>query len=95
MLTDVSGVRTASIIRAMMMEAVGTSKLLLHRVREVPGPNLGWEIGYPEFLWFSSVPPDECLNSTLKLDNDRFFLNPFQFIIHFSLFHSTLYSVSY
>jgi len=46
-------------------------------------------------LWFSSVPPGKFWDSTLKLGHDRFLPNPFQFIIHLSPFHSTLYSLSY
>jgi hypothetical protein len=57
---------------------------LLLRIREVPSSNLGPENGYPDsgFSWFSSVPPDECLDITLKLGYDRFLPNPFQVIIH-------------
>jgi len=39
-------------------------------------------------LWFSSVPPGEYRDSTLKLGHDRFLPNPFQFIIiHLSSYH--------
>jgi hypothetical protein len=38
--------------------------------------------------WFSSVPPAECKDSTLKLGHDRFVPNPFQLIvIHLSPCH--------
>jgi hypothetical protein len=69
--------------------------LLLLCIREVPGSNLGPEAGYPEcvFSWFSSVPPGECWDSTLKLGHDRFLPSPFQFI-HLSPFHSTLYNLN-
>jgi hypothetical protein len=43
-----------------------------------------------DFLWFSSVLPDECRDSALKLGHDRFLPNPFQFLIHLSPCHSTL-----
>jgi hypothetical protein len=39
--------------------------------------------------------PGEGRVSTLKIGHDRFLPNPFQFIIHLSSFHSTLYSLSY
>jgi hypothetical protein len=42
------------------------------------------------FWWFSSVPPEECRDSTLTLGHDRFLPNSFQFTIHVS---STLYSL--
>jgi hypothetical protein len=47
------------------------------------------------FSWFFSVPPRECLHSTLKLVHDRFLQNNFHFIVYLSTFHSTLYSLSY
>jgi hypothetical protein len=47
------------------------------------------------FSWVSLVSMGECQDSTLKLRYDRFLPNPFQFIIGFSPFHSTLYSLSY
>jgi hypothetical protein len=37
----------------------------------------------------------QYLDCTMKLDNDRFLANPFQFIVHLSPFHSTLCSLSY
>jgi hypothetical protein len=52
---------------------------------EVPGLNLcpSYQLSWLKFLWFSSIPPDECMDSTLKLGHDRFLPNPFQFnIIH-------------
>jgi hypothetical protein len=67
---------------------------LLLRIREVPSSNLGPDIGYPDgsFSWFSSVPPCECSNSTLKLVHDHFLPNPSHSIIHLSPFNSTLYT---
>jgi hypothetical protein len=65
---------------------------LLLRILEVPGSILGPAIGYPDWgiSWFSSVP-GECRDSILKLGNDRFLPNPFQFInTHVSW---TLYSL--
>jgi hypothetical protein len=66
-----------------------------------PGLNLGTETGVPDCdsSWFSSVPPRDCRDSTLKLVHNihfeeysflvhnRFPPNHFQFIIHFS-YHS-------
>jgi hypothetical protein len=69
---------------------------LLLRIREAPGSSLGSESGYPDggFSWLSSVPPGEFKDSTLVLGHDRFLPNPFQLIL-LSLFHLTLYSLSY
>jgi hypothetical protein len=39
------------------------------------------------FSLFYSVHLGECRDSTLKLDHDRFLLNPFRFIIHLSSCH--------
>jgi hypothetical protein len=61
-------------------------------IREVPGSNLGEETDYPDSSWFSSVLPEECRDSALKLGHDRFLPNPFQFFIHLSPYQSTLYS---
>jgi hypothetical protein len=60
---------------------------LLH-IREVPGSNLGnvERLTWPRFSWSSSVPRGECQDSTLKLVHDRILPNPFQLIIHLSLF---------
>jgi hypothetical protein len=70
---------------------------LLLCTREASGPSLGSGAGYPDggFSWFSSVPPGEFKDTTLVLAHDRFLPNPFQFIIRLSLFHLTLYSLSY
>jgi hypothetical protein len=46
------------------------------------------------FRGFFSVPSGECIDSALKLGYNRFLPNPFQFIIHLSSFHSSLYSLS-
>jgi hypothetical protein len=42
--------------------------------------------------WFPSVPPGKCRDNN-SLDHDRLLPNPFQFIIHLSPCHSTLYSL--
>jgi hypothetical protein len=47
------------------------------------------------FSWLSSVPPSECLYSTLKLGHDLSLPNQVQFIIHLSRFRLTLYNLSY
>jgi hypothetical protein len=58
---------------------------LLLRVQEVPGSNLGTETSYPNcFSWFFSVYPGYCWASTIKLCQDHFLPNPFQFIVHLS-----------
>jgi hypothetical protein len=56
----------------------------------VPGSNLcpGDRLSSLRFLWFSSVPPGYCRDSTLKLGHDRFLPDIFKFIIiHLSLYH--------
>jgi hypothetical protein len=68
---------------------------ILLRIRKVPGSYLGLETGYPDrFPWFSSVHPGKCWDNSLKLRHDRFLTRSFQFIIHSSPLHSTLYSLS-
>jgi hypothetical protein len=66
----------------------GTVKIHKLRVciREVPGLNLGPQTGYPDwgFSWFSSLPPNKCWDSTLKLGHHCFLWIIFQFIIHSS-----------
>jgi hypothetical protein len=64
---------------------------LLLRTREFPSSNFGVEAGYPDWkiLWFSSVPPGECHNSTLKWGHDRFLPNHFHFIFRVASVHST------
>jgi hypothetical protein len=54
-------------------------------IPEVPGSDVGSEIGYPDlgFSWFSSDPPGKCWYSALKLGHERLLPRPFQFIIHF------------
>jgi hypothetical protein len=47
------------------------------------------------FRCFLQSPPGKGLKSTFKLGNDRFLPHSFQFSIHLSPFHSTLYSLSY
>jgi hypothetical protein len=64
---------------------------------EVTGSNLGpgdW-LPWMRLLWFSSVSPHKCWDSTLKLDHDHFLLSPYQFIIHLSPLHLMLYILSY
>jgi hypothetical protein len=63
------------------------------RLKTRPGNRVSW-------LSFHDFPLSLQANGryrTLKLSHDRFLLNPFQFIVHLSLFHSTLYrsSLSY
>jgi hypothetical protein len=43
-------------------------------------------------LRVSSVPPGKFWDRALKLGHEHFLPNPFQFIIHLSPYHSTLYS---
>jgi hypothetical protein len=64
---------------------------------EVPGSNLGVETAYPNWgsSTFSLVPPGKCRDSILKVMPDLFLPHPFYFIIHLSIFHSTLYGLSY
>jgi hypothetical protein len=61
----------------------------LIRIREVPGSILrpGGRLSRLRFLWFSSVPPGECRESTLKLGHDRFLPSFFQFIIFNLSYH--------
>jgi hypothetical protein len=61
---------------------------LLFRIPKVPGSNLGPEIDYPDsgFSEFSSAPPGDCLDSTLKLGHDRFLPNSFLFVITYRSF---------
>jgi len=47
-----------------------------------------------KFVMVFLSTPGKCRNNTLKSGHDRFLPNPFQFIIHISPFHSTLYSFS-
>jgi hypothetical protein len=68
--------------------------LLLH-IREDPGSHLDPETGCPGFSWFSSVPPGECQDYTLKFGHDHILPNSLQFIIHLSPFHLMLQSLSY
>jgi hypothetical protein len=60
---------------------------------EAPCLNLGPAI-MAEFSWFSSVPPSNYGDNTLRLGHDRFLSHPFQIIIYLSL-HSTLYNLSH
>jgi hypothetical protein len=71
--------------------------LPLLRIREVLDSNLGSETGCPDcgVSWFLSVLPGRCWDSTLKLGDDRFLTHHFQFVIHLSLFNSTLYRPSH
>jgi hypothetical protein len=65
-------------------------RLTLLPIREVPGSNLGPgdRLYSLSFSQFSSVPPGECRDCTLKLGHDRFLSNPFQcMIIHLSSNH--------
>jgi hypothetical protein len=62
-----------------------------------PGSNLDMEISYSDwdFRGFFSVSPGECRDINLKLRHGHFLPHPFQFIIHTSSLHPTLYSLSY
>jgi hypothetical protein len=62
-----------------------------------PGSDLVPKTGCPDwgFSCFSSVPPGKCRDRTCVLGNCRFLSNPFQFMIHLSSFHSTLYSLQF
>jgi hypothetical protein len=65
-------------------------------IRAVQGSNLGTETGYRYYCFrFILGPPGECRDRNLKSDDDSFLPHPFQFIIHPSFLHSTIYSVSY
>jgi hypothetical protein len=44
----------------------------------------GDRLSYLKFFVFSSVPPGECWDGSLKLGHDRFLSSPFEFIIHVS-----------
>jgi hypothetical protein len=61
-------------LRAILPNVVVEWLTLILRIREGPGSILGPATGYPNsrFSWFSSVPPGELLDSTLKLGLDRF-----------------------
>jgi hypothetical protein len=64
----------------------------LLRIQEVPAS--AWRpVIRLRFVAFS-VLPGEYRDSTLKLGDDRFLPNPFQFITHLSSFHSTLYRLA-
>jgi hypothetical protein len=69
---------------------------LLLRIREVLASNLGPESGYwlKFFVVFIS-PCRQILELYLQLGHGRFLPNLFQFIIHISTLHSTLYILSY
>jgi hypothetical protein len=56
---------------------------LLLRIREGTGSNFDLETGYPDlgFSWFSSVPPCECRDNTLKLCEVRFLPSQLHFFI--------------
>jgi hypothetical protein len=62
--------------------------ILLLLIRGFPSSDLGPETGCSDwgFLWFSSILPGECWDSTLKLGHSHFLPNPFQFIIHYHPF---------
>jgi hypothetical protein len=72
-------------------EQNGPKVALRIAIRKVLGMNLGSDTGYPE-LRFSSVPSGKYLGNTL-MGHKRLLQNPFQFIIHQSPYHPTLYSL--
>jgi hypothetical protein len=56
--------------------------LALPRTRNALGLNIGPQTGYfDSFLWFFSVPPDECLDITLNKATTASFTS---FLIHHS-----------
>jgi hypothetical protein len=59
-----------------------------------PGPYL-YSLSFMQEGLFDRFLFCKHSDSVLKLGHDHFLPNPFQFIIHVSPFHSTLYSVSY
>jgi hypothetical protein len=74
--------------RRLLSNPARRSSLL--RIREVPGSNLGPgdRLSWLKIFVFFSVPTGECRYSTLKLRNEPFLPNPFQFIIiHLSPYH--------
>jgi hypothetical protein len=67
--------------------------LLLH-IREVPGSNLGPETDYPDgFRGFFS-PSRRMPGCILKVGHNSLLPKPFQFMVHLSPVHSTLFSLS-
>jgi hypothetical protein len=55
----------------------------------------GYRLSWLTFFVVFSVHVGELRDSSLKLVHDSFLPNSFQFIVHLSLFHSTVYSRSY
>jgi hypothetical protein len=71
--------------------------LPLH-TREAPCSNHSPETNYPDWncsWFFQSIQANVCILATLKSGHNCFLPNPFQFIIHLSSFHLTLYSMRY
>jgi hypothetical protein len=70
---------------------------LVLRIREALGSDLFPETNYPDqdFLWFLSVSPEDCGDSTFNFGHGHFLPHSFQFIINLSHFHLMLYSLSY
>jgi hypothetical protein len=65
------------------------ARVVLLRIREVPGSNLGLDTGYTEFFVIFLSPSSECRHSTIKLGHDCFLPNPFRCIFHYhSLFNA-------
>jgi hypothetical protein len=62
----------------MLLNVVVAWLTLLLHIREFLASNLSPEIGYSDlvFLWFSSVPPGKCWDSTLRVGHDRFLPQP-------------------
>jgi hypothetical protein len=74
---DISELRTLNVIINLMMEPTVVVEWLKFLLRnwESPGLDLGPETCYLGwcFSWFSSFPPDEFWDITLKLGHGHFF----------------------
>jgi hypothetical protein len=56
-----------------------------------PSSNLGRRAASLSFFVVFLSPSRRMLECTLQLGHDRILSHPFKFIIHLSLYHSTLY----
>jgi hypothetical protein len=67
--------RTCHFISLFRLNVVVEWITLVPCTREFPASNLDPETGYPDrgFSWLSSVPPDECRSSTLKITTTVYF----------------------
>jgi hypothetical protein len=68
---------------------------LLLLIREVPGSNIGPETAYPDWGISLFSQAFQASVGILKLGHDSFLPHSFQFFIHRSPFHSTLYSLGH